>query len=355
VTAVSSSQASPAAGIARPDGELAVAESGWWAVDRRAWDAFAKAHGASFLAAAGNITRTALRHRVRAFVLTAASAEGEPIRIGQAAVAVRGERAAFLDAITLAPGTELWAAFMAAICSRLGVREIHYGSRWNIEPPRTDTLARLPWVVGLSHRDYVVDVIALDRFPSWEAFLQSIHPHHRRQLANAHKHAADIMIEQRHGLGALRLARAVNRMRQETYSGKGLDFSALRSLAGLAVKIAVLGADAVGAVLRYRGEPYSGYFGAAFGPSGYYIHGGNRRSKIGLGHLLMLRQIEETYRRDPRGRFVMGFADAGPQAEVEGHRRFRFGFGAAPVAGSEIAFTLDPAGMRDPFARVAAA
>lgn len=317
----------------------------WRALDKAAWNVRLSTTEASYLGLSGMITPTALRRRVIGIIVREAGAASGANVVAQAAIALDSSGGTFLDALAMMPGHERdWSSAMAALLAKLPAGSYTYGSRWNTEAQRDADFAALSGVTVIASEPYMSDVIDMSGVADPEAYNRVVSKHHRRHLKSALSLGSRVRIDRREGRAGLGLVKPVTALRRATYDNKSLDFSSLRSAAGLVVKIAGLGANARTSVIFRDDEAMGCYFGAAVGRSGYYIHGGNRRSNEGLAHALMLRHIEE-FIGTPGGRFVMGFASGhdADGVEVDGHRRFRFGFGAVPRRGSVVRFRLGAA------------
>ncbi len=280
--------------------------------DARAWDAFAKAcDHASFVGSLGY---------ARLYAGTGGLATAEIMlregarerKIGQATIVGprRGERH-IVDGIKLLPDrAALWPEAVLALLRLLGPGRWRYGSTWSGEPPRADALAALPGVAVRTVRRSSIYEIDFTRWPDWDDYIRGLNSNVRRNLR---KGAAlpDLRVEVGTGWRAARKVFLLDAMRRATLRRKGVaDHPSLRrwprSAIRFLLRVAALGDGVTVAVARTGGKARAVFSGVEFGSSTFYLDGGSAGVNDGVSWHLLAAMIERSYRRNPRGCFVMG-------------------------------------------------
>jgi hypothetical protein len=229
---------------------------------------------------------------------------------------------------------------MEEILARVGPADYTYGSTWCREPAREELLERIDGVSLVSVVPYELDVIEFANLSSFDEYKRMISESHRRNIRTAERHLNRIRVRKLRGRSALGLVLPMTRLRGETFRAKGIPFKFTRALLNLAGKLIALGDSAFISILTLDAQAFSGVVGADFGTSTTYVHGGNRRSQLGLSPYLMLETIRRAYEQHPSGSFIMGFSRrrAAGDETPEPHREFRRYFRAQPMSGSVVSF-----------------
>ena len=269
---------------------------------RDEWDSFARASGGSFLGSWGVVRARRLLGPVRLFDFILEDGAGATRKVGQCAVAVAKAKAIFLDKIQLLEAQR----HLGGQCLRLATRQFGaktycYGSHWNDED-RFDFNAIPNFVIDESV--FHIDLIDFSNWENFDAYRRSVSENIRRD----HKKAKDAgaTLTTRIGLAALRDLFALVAMRAHMMRKHNQRFSQVSDFFLHAAKLAVLGDSGFITTGRINRKCYAAFFGAQIGSKLYYISGGTKKNRFGVGSYLFLTLIERWFSQHPAGKLLMG-------------------------------------------------
>jgi hypothetical protein len=315
--------------------------------DEESWNHFAAACGSSFRSSYRGASAWQLDchplHRMRRYSLWLEQRRGR-LRIGQAAIGCGPKLRVFADGLQLLPEhAGLWSEAMSCVLTQAGPGRYHYGSAWSLEPPRERECAALDGVTLTRVQPITMYAVDFARWPTWEAYLREVSSNARRNAKKAEKLHARLRVEMTHGLRMLRAAPQLLGLRRGLYARKQIPFSMLESATRLLLRASVMRENAFIALARIDEQPISAFGGVIFGENTYFVDAGSVQEDQGAYWYLMLRMLEDAYRRAPRGRFVTGaYYESTPvssvldffryQCRAEGHPTSEFEFTYAPAA-----------------------
>jgi hypothetical protein len=224
------------------------------------------------------------------------------LKVGQCAVVVADGKVTFLDKIQLVGGQKhLSGQCLKLVAQQLGAGTYNYGSHWNDEDP-FDFTCVADFVVD--EKIFHIDLIDFRDWANFRAYRRGVSENIRRDYKKA-KHAAAI-VKTRFGLAALRelfalvTMRAHMMRRNKQHSSRVLDYFVH------ALKLAVLGKNGFITTGRIEGRCYAAFFGAQVGSKLYYISGGTRNNRLGVGSYRFLSLIEHWFSEHPTGKVLLG-------------------------------------------------
>jgi hypothetical protein len=265
------------------------------------WNSFARASGGSFLGSWRVVRARRLFGRVKLFDFLLVGAR-TPLKVGQCAVVVADGKVTFLDKIQLiAAQKHLSGQCLKLVAQHLGAGTYYYGSHWNDED-RFDFTSVPDFVVD--EKIFHIDLIDFRDWADFRAYCRGVSENVRRDYRKAKDAAA--VVKTRFGLAALRDLFALVTMRAHTMSRNKQHFSRVLDYFLHAVKLAVLGKNGFITTGRIKGRCYSAFFGAQVGSKLYYISGGTRENRLGVGSYLFLTLIEHWFSEHPTGMLLLG-------------------------------------------------
>lgn len=293
---------------------ISVVERRWIAVRTVDWDAFAQQCGGSIRSSHSHITAWLVKRRLKArskvFMVYLVHEGGRRRQIGQCVVARMKQHTVFLDRLQLLPDCQhLWVDVMTAVVQELGPGSFQYGWELNTETSKSADIATITGVRLSVVRPLTVQAVEFSRWDSWEKYLAATSSNIRRNAKKAANTLPDLSVHTERGLRALRRVPALVRMRDDMYKRKGLRFGALSAAASSAGTILSCPKYAFVAVAATGDKVLAAFSGYSFGGDTYYTDGASASDNTGASWYLMLQMLEDAYRRDPAGKFVMGYVD----------------------------------------------
>ncbi len=291
------------AGAALQNGtQLTVTERTFSSIRREEWDALAEASGGSFLGSWRVIKARRVLGRVKLFDFLLTDGNGAQRKVGQCAVLVGDRRITFLDKIQLgAPQQYLRRRCFDLLVREFGAVAYAYGSQWNDEDG-FDLGGIQQFDVG--SRTFHLDLIDCGNWADFAAYRREVSENIRRDYKKAKEAAA--VVKTSFGLAALRDVFALVVMRGHMMRRNKQPFSHVRDYLLHAAKVLVLGRRGFIITGRVKGRCYAAFFGAEVGDRLYYISGGTRNSRLGVGSYLFLTLIERWFAKYPKGKLLMG-------------------------------------------------
>jgi hypothetical protein len=320
-----------------PEASVAVRERLIAEIDPAAWDRCVLACGGSFLGAWNVIRAERLLHTVRVFDLVTSGPN--PVKIGQAAVAIDHDRARFLDRVHLLPThADRWSRAVQHIVERCGAAIYSYGSPWNAE---RQCLAPLRHALPAAHivdASTGIDAVEFATWRSFAAYRRGISENIRRDYRKAA--AASPVVALRRGVFACRDIAGLVGLRRQVMRRNQEPFSTLIDAPLHALKLLCLGEHAFIATVRAAGRSEAAFFGVEFGDRICYVSGGTRDRSEGFGSYLFLTLIEQWFATHPTGVLHLGVTEPGlvPETYSRGNLLYRRKLRAVSVPNT--AFTL---------------
>lgn len=266
------------------------------------WDDFAEATGGSFLGSWRVINVRRLFGRVRLFNFLLVEGTQEPRKIGQCAVLVHNGKVSFLDKIQLAGAyQQLSRKCLDLVMRRFGNVAYSYGSQWNDEA-EFDLGGIERFEVG--SRIFHLDLIDCGKWADFAAYRRGVSENIRRDYKKAKD--AGTVVKTSVGLAAMRDLFALVAMRGHMMRRNTESFSHVFDYLLHAAKLLVLGQRGFIITGKVKGRCYAAFFGAEVGDRLYYISGGTRSSRLGVGSYLLLTLIERWFAKHPTGKLLMG-------------------------------------------------
>lgn len=275
------------------------------------WDNFARAGGGSFLGLwrVVNVHRFCGRVRLFDFLL----ADGTYTqKVGQCAVRISKRKVAFLDRIHLLVGYEhLNRGCLDLITQQCGHVMYRYGSHWNNESHFD--------LSSLQHFDvsknfFHIDVIDFNDWADYTAYFRAVSENIRRDYKKAREAAPVVKINR--GIRALRDLPALMAMRRQMIRRNKLSSSRVLDFLLHAAKLVALGQNGLVVTAKIRGTCYAAFFGAQVGNRLYYISGGTRSNRLGVGSYLFLTLIEHWFSQHSNGQLLMGDCSTLPDSPM---------------------------------------
>lgn len=270
------------------------------------WNWFAEKCEATYFCSYVNVICEKLRRRVLLFEISC-----DDIKIAQCAVAVDwfGSRRQFLDSLQILPcHAPLWGAAMQELLSILGPGTYHYGSKWNIEPPRHAALTAIPGVKLQSVSAYHVHVVDFSRWDDWESYEKAISTNIRRNAAKAVKTDPATAIVLNRGVSAIKDVFSLIGMRFVTRRRKGLeDFNRVVATIRYAARTFLVNGYTAKVIHANRVVAY--FSGIDFGSITFYLDGASLQDNGGASWYLMLHMLKRAWK--PNGKVLMGMHQPG--------------------------------------------
>jgi hypothetical protein len=288
---------------------LRVAEVGRKDITAKEWDSFAEMCDASFICSYKASTFWQLDEHVWFKTRRFEIYTREPShKIGQCAVGVGHKINVFADSLQLLPQFEyLWEDVMIVLLAKIGPGSYRYGSIWNTEPPREETLQYLDGVRMVSVDSLIVQAIEFSRWSSWNGYLQHVSQNARRNAARAIKTLPTLQVRMRRRFSTLLDLPALISLSFNVRRRKQLAASPLRMILRLILRLTIMDDYEITAVATDKRRPLAVFSAIEFGASTYYLTGGSARDNGGAAWHLLLTMIRRAYDRAPAGKFVMGF------------------------------------------------
>jgi hypothetical protein len=282
--------------------KLTVAERSFSSLRQEEWDDFAVASGGSFLGSWRVINARRLLGRVKLFDFLLPDGARGPRKVGQCAVQVRNGKVTFLDKIQLAAAQQ----HLSRRCLDLVVRQFGgvayaYGSQWNDEDG-FDLGGIQQFDIG--SRTFHLDLIDCGRWADFAAYRRGVSENIRRDYKKAKD--AGTVVKTSVGLAAMCDLFALVAMRGHMMRRNKRRFSHVFDYFLHAAKLLVLGQRGFIITGKIKGRCYAAFFGAEVGDRLYYISGGTRNSRLGVGSYLFLTLIERWFSKYPTGKLLMG-------------------------------------------------
>lgn len=304
------------------------------------WDRLAGACNASFRCGYHAARAWQLDHHVWCRMRRYAFHLGDATesRIGQVAIGTGSRVRAFADGLQLLPHhADHWASCMRTLLETLGPGVYHYGSRWNLEPARDEACAQISGVHVVDVRAITMYAVHFARWSTWDAYIRDVSENARRNARKAAKLGPRLSIEIGYGARMLRYAHDLLRLRRDLYARKGVAFSMRINLFRLLLRAVAMRDQAFIAIARRDNNVIAAFGGITFGRDTYFMDSAAVPDDDGAYWFLMLRMLEDAYRRAPQGRFVTGAYYANTpvskgldffryQCRAEGHATSEFTF-----------------------------
>jgi GNAT acetyltransferase-like protein len=282
------------------------------------WDSFAHKCGASFQSGYHAIRacgydafrkwqKNLLPLRLRLFEIYDKESDH---KIGQCAIALRGQHGLFIDGLQLLPERHgSWTTAMAALLARLGPGRYRYGSHWNIEPPRERNLETISGLAIEAVEPLTLQAVDFSRWKSWDDYLHGVSKNARRNANRACAGSPSLRI--RRGLATVIDIPALVRLEACTLRRKNLKPASGRNFARL-VRAITMPEYLVTAAVSSYGRHVACFYGIEFGHNVYYLEGGSQPDNHGAAWYLMLEMIRQAYDRSRgTGKFLMGTTQDG--------------------------------------------
>ncbi len=289
----------------RSSPELKIAERSFSSFGPDEWDNFVLACGGSFLGSRRIVKARGLIGSVRLFEFLADYELGTPLKVGQCAILVAGEKVIFLDRIHLRPEQKhLQGQCFKLVVERFGAKTYHYGSLWNQED--RFELGTIPGFIAetVLDKQFQIDLIDFHRWADFPAYRRVTSENIRRDYRKAQNTSA--RIETRYALAAFRDLFALVTMRAHVMHKNKSRFSFFADYFRHAVKLFTLGKNGFITTVRVNGRCYSAFFGTQFGSNLFYNGGGTKENRQGFGSYLMVTLIEDWFSKHPTGKIFMG-------------------------------------------------
>jgi len=296
----------------------------WKHVDGRSWDRFALDWGGSYRGSRRHAlawsAKRGWRTRVR-FIEVWRNVEGgsAPRKTAQVVVALSGGEGAFLDRLVVGGEDPLdWISCMQSVIQRLPSGTYTYGWDLNTEAAREGDISALSGVEVVGVRPLIVHVVEFATWSSWDDYYRAMSTNVRRNVKKAHQEFEELRVVHGEGWRAIRLVRALLRLRTDMYERKGLRFregaAFINSLAN-----ALVGSGHFFTSVAAAGPmPLAAVSGVVFGGTTYYMEGGSSSDNRGASWFLLVDMLRRAYQRDPLGRVVMGYLDPSTHDEELG-------------------------------------
>jgi hypothetical protein len=305
------------------------------------WDNFAHSCFGSFLGSWRVITARRLFGSVRLFDFILTDGSSVYHKVGQCALLIDAQNVTFLDRIHVIPAQkDLRDQCFALVTQQFGARTYNYGSHWNEEEYSPE-----PAVCGFAtgafiNHPFQIDVIDFREWADFSAYRRAVSENIRRDYRKARN--AETRVHTRFGLAAARDLAALVAMRACMMRKNKERFSQVFDFFLHAAKLAILGNVGFITTARINGLCYSAFFGAKFGNNIYYISGGTRQNRLGVGSYLFLTQIEAWFDENPTCKILMGDSASSSEENAYnyGSRLFRRKLRARSVNG--VKFLLAP-------------
>lgn len=301
------------AALKRPEPRLVVRRRTLSEISPEIWDDFAQACGASIRCSHGFVAAWALKRfgrcAVHLFEIFLARA-GEPLKIGQAAVATSGGGNVFLERLQLLPSQgENWDAAMAALLAEVGPGDYEYGGYLEIEPCRSAALAAVSGVTVSHVRPITVQYVDFSAWPTWAAYYRAISENSRRNAKAAERRHPTLRTSISRGRRAALSSLDMVSLRTQMTRRKNLAHDALHSFLSYVGSSLMCHQHMFVAMAKAGRRPLAFFYGAHFGQHAYYLEGASIPDNQGAAWRLMLDMLERAYHRAPDGKFVMGYVD----------------------------------------------
>lgn len=282
--------------------ELMLAKRSFSSLRQEGWDDFAVVSGGSFLGSWRVINARRFLGRVKLFDFLLRDGAAAPRKIGQCAVQLGRGKVTFLDKIQLAPAHQhLSRRCLDLVVRQFGIVAYVYGSQWNDEDG-FDLGGIQEFEIG--SRTFHLDLVDCARWADFEAYRRGVSENIRRDYKKA-KEAATV-VKMSVGLLAMRDLFALVSMRGHMMRRNKHSFSYALDYLLHAAKLLVLGPGGFIMTAKTNGRCHAAFFGAELGDRLYYISGGTRSSRLGVGSYLFLSLIERLFSKHPTGKLLMG-------------------------------------------------
>lgn len=276
-------------------------------VDWTAWEAFALRCGAGLRSAAARLQAL----RWMGLEVYEVYAGPKARKVGQCAVIRRSGRTVFYDGLQILPEHQaLWPAAMAAVLRRLGPGRYRYGWEWSLEKPRHDQLAAIRGLRVTQVRSVIVQGIDFSRWPDWSSYLASVRKTCRYEARAAERRHPGLRLTVHAGLASLADAPGLILSQVALFRHKHVAFHAAGAIRSLLLQTLTSPGSAFIATARAGSKGLAAFQGAEFGTTTYYLSGARAPGVTGAGWRLLLWLAERAFQRNPRGKFLLGFADS---------------------------------------------